>query len=676
MSTPLLSTVAFILLTSMGARADSYTYPQLVERLTDLGQLAKLPPDGEKTALASSYDRRSQYDAAQDKYLAWDANDDGRGLLSKDGDESVLADIQGPGCITRIWSATAQSGHVKIYLDGASIPTIDLPFIDYFSGKAEPFNRPNLVYRLNDTPGGPPGFNNFTPIPFAKSCRIVADPGWGNYYQFTYTTFPAGTVVPTFQMTLAKEDAAALDNANTILGQCGQYPGAAQPPGKTETSTIKIDAGKEAVVADLIGPQAVTAFKVKLDLPANPEAARVLLRQLTVSMTWDDDTAPAVWSPLGDFFAYVGGAKPFNSLPLGLGEDGTFYCYWYMPFARKAHLVIGNDSPGPVSLDCQVSHAPLNLPADKLARFHAKWHRDAFLPEREDRHPDWTLLTTQGRGRYVGTHLHGWNPEGSWWGEGDDKFFVDGEKFPSTFGTGSEDYFGYAWSSEKLFSRPYHNQILNEDNAGHFDDNRWHIADSVPFQTSFDAILEKYYSNTKGTLYAAEAYWYLDAAGKDAYTAVPVTERTGYWNALVDANGKLEGEWLFNMNYPNPYPEIQKMQEWGDGWSGGKQLFWKAHDKASLDIPITLVTGGNFHVYLRCTKAPDYGIFQFRLDSDTESDPVDLFAPAVTPGDEIDLGTHELKPGVNRLVIRVKGKSDSSTGYFFGLDYIKLVPAN
>ncbi len=95
--------------------ADSYTYPQLVERLTDLSELAKLPPDGEKTALASSYDRHSKYDAAGDKYIDWDANGDGTGIVAKEGDQSVLADIQGPGCIWRIWSATAQEGHVKIY---------------------------------------------------------------------------------------------------------------------------------------------------------------------------------------------------------------------------------------------------------------------------------------------------------------------------------------------------------------------------------------------------------------------------------------------------------------------------------------------------------------------------------------------------------------------------------
>ena len=240
----------------------------------------------------------------------------------------------------------------------------------------------------------------------------------------------------------------------------------------------------------------------------------MLLRQLTVSITWDDDAAPAVWSPLGDFFAYVGGADTFQSLPVGLLPDGTFYSYWYMPYARKAHFEVGNDGPVPITMTWEISHAPLPRPTSAFARFHAKWHRDAFLTDRADRAPDWTLLTTQGQGRYVGTHLHGWNPRGNWWGEGDDKFFVDGEKFPSSFGTGSEDYFGYAWSSAGHFSRPYHNQILNEGNSGHFDDNRWHIADSVPFDTSFEADIEKYFANERPTLYAAEVFWYLNPGGR------------------------------------------------------------------------------------------------------------------------------------------------------------------
>ena len=88
--------------------------------------------------------------------------------------------------------------------------------------------------------------------------------------------------------------------------------------------------------------------------------------------------------------------------------------------------------------------------------------------------------------------LHVWNPRGGWWGEGDEKFFVDGEKFPSTFGTGSEDYFGYAWCDPHLFQRPYHAQTMTQMNKGHQSVLRWHITDNVPFETSFEGCIEKY----------------------------------------------------------------------------------------------------------------------------------------------------------------------------------------
>ncbi|MEI9998981.1 MAG: DUF2961 domain-containing protein [Verrucomicrobiota bacterium] len=362
--------VAFTLLAALAQplpAANTYTYPELVKRMTDLRELAKLPPAGETTSLASSYDRRSRYDAATDKYIQWDANGDGTGIVRTENGEAVLADIQGPGCIWRTWSATAGHGHVKIYLDGADTPTVDLPFVDYFSGKATPFNRPNLVYGLNGH-DEPPGYDNYTPIPFGKSCRIVGDKDWGNYYQFTYTRFPEGTVVPTFSMDLSKEDAAALDAANAILGQCGQSPLPFNPLEVIDHTTTRVDPGGEAVVADVSGPAAISALKVKLDLPTDAEAQRALLRQLTISITWDDEKTPAVWSPLGDFFGFVGGARPYRSLPLGL-SNGVFYSYWYMPFSAKAHIVVGNDGPAPVSLDWRITHVAIADGVDGLARF-------------------------------------------------------------------------------------------------------------------------------------------------------------------------------------------------------------------------------------------------------------------------------------------------------------------
>ncbi|HEX4141778.1 MAG TPA: glycoside hydrolase family 172 protein, partial [Candidatus Methylacidiphilales bacterium] len=637
--------VIVCVLTCASASAETYTYPQLVDRLTNLHALAQLPAPGEKTCLASSFDRHSQYDAATDKYINWSANADGTGIIRQEGNESVLMDVQGPGCIWRTWSATASNGHVKIYLDGSATPAVDLPFVGYFNGKTAPFNRPNLVYIPSPAAHG---FDNYTPIPFAKSCKIVADKGWGQYYQFTYTLFPAGTVVPTFSMNLSADDAAALDRADKILGQCGQNPVPAAPLSHTESTPLTVNAGKSATVADLTGAGAITALKVKLDLPTDPEAQRNLLRQLTISITWDGDTAPAVWSPLGDFFAYVGGADQFQSLPVGLLPGGTFYSYWYMPYGKGAHIEVGNDGPAPVAMTWEVTHEPLAAPIATLARFHAKWHRDAFLPTRPDRAPDWTLLTTQGTGRYVGTHLHGWNPRGGWWGEGDDKFFIDGEKFPSTFGTGSEDYFGYAWSSAGHFSRPYHNQILNENNEGHFDDNRWHISDSVPFQSGMEADIEKYFPNSKGTLYAAETFWYLNAGGTDPYPPVPVADRLGYWvrPPMYQEPGAIEGESLKQISPAVPETQVRNTLQLNDSYSGGHVLEWwpRPQDKL-LELALPVAKAGRYHFIIRCDKSMrrSDGIVQVLLDGKPIGPQITIAGKKLwTPGDPDDLGIVDL----------------------------------
>ena len=104
---------------SVWAAQQELTYIDLVKRLTDLEQLAVTPAPGEQCVQWSSYDRKSSYDAATGKYVGWDANGDNDGIIRKEGDKQVLAEMEGPGCIWRIWSATPKNGHVRIYLDGA-----------------------------------------------------------------------------------------------------------------------------------------------------------------------------------------------------------------------------------------------------------------------------------------------------------------------------------------------------------------------------------------------------------------------------------------------------------------------------------------------------------------------------------------------------------------------------
>jgi hypothetical protein len=669
-ATLVLSVSALFILITAAAQAETLTYADLVHHLTDLQGLAVPPPAGETTSLVSSYDRASQYDAAHDKYINWGANGDNGGMIRHEGDGSVMADIKGPGCIWRTWSASVGDGHVKIYLDGNTTPAVDLPFNGYFNGKNEPFTRPNLVYATKAS-----GFDNYTPIPFLKSCKIVAYNNWGGYYHFNYTQFPPGTVVPTFKLPLSAQDSAALDAADKILGNCGVDPAGTHPGQQSETPALTVNAGQTATVAQLTGSGAITALKVKFALPTDPAVLKDFLRQLAIRITWDGSSEPAVWSPLGDFFGDAVIPAKYQSLPMGITADGQWYSYWYMPYGSGAKIEIENDSSIPVAMNWEVDHAPLTAPAGSLLRFHAKWHRDAFLPERKDRFPDWTLLTTKGTGRYVGTQLHVWNPFPGWWGEGDEKFFVDGEKFPSTFGTGSEDYFGYAWGSPNIFSQAFHGQPVNENNQGNIDNHRWHISDNIPFQKTFDGYIEKYFPNERPTFFAAVAYWYLSADGTDPYPEVPVAGRIGYEGPLTDEpDGIVEAASLHVTKGSDAGAE--GTLSWGDGWRQGVHLLWHGKQPGGhLELAFKGPKPGKYKIFARYTHAPDYGIVQLSLNGSKVGPPTDLYGEKVTPADPVELGSGDIVDGIDTFALDITGKNTNAKNYCVGIDYFRLTPA-
>ena len=285
----LLAVAAVALCASVSAaRAEqTLTYADLVGRMTDLQRLSVLPAAGERCAQASSYDRASKYDEKTGKYVNWDANGDGGGIIRKEGDRAVVAEIEGPGCIWRIWSAAPRQGRVAIYLDGQETPAVDLPFENYFSGDTPPFNYPMLSYNLAKL--GCQGQDLYMPIPFQKSCKIVADPNWGDYYHFTYTTYPKDTKVPTFSNALVaeKENAAALQKVNDFFkDRLGEDPAGKREGEETLAKKVTVEPGKTVVVAELNGPQAITALRAKMSF-ADRKDQMAGLRKLALRITWD-----------------------------------------------------------------------------------------------------------------------------------------------------------------------------------------------------------------------------------------------------------------------------------------------------------------------------------------------------------------------------------------------------
>ena len=661
-------------LTATLQAADTYKYADLVGRLTDLERLAEKPVPGEITGQQTSYDRASKYDAATGKYIAWDANGDGGGVIERYADGSVLmADIKGPGMLNHIWSALAEQGHVKIYLDGSETPTIDLPFIDYFSGKVAPFNRPALVYKTTAN-----GFNNWVPIPFQKSCRIVGMKDWGAYYYFQFIQFPEGTQVPTFSMNLDAEANTALDKAEEKLANCGHlFPASVTSPGD-------LNPGKEREYVfdgrNLNDEEnALVGIHAKIAVPEDEVARRDLLRSVTISMYWDGEEEPSVWVPFGDFFGTATERASCLNYPTGLTEDGTYYSYWVMPF-KTAKIVIKNEGTEPVHFEAlQWFTRALRNPADNYLRFHAKWHRNSFVPEEPERAAiDWSLLRTEGLGKFVGVSLHIENFRGDWWGEGDEKFFIDGEKFPSYFGTGSEDYFGYAWSSANRFVQAFHAQPTNRNNRYNIVNNRWHVTEAVQFRKSFDGYIEKYFKDDRPCLYAATAFWYLDKDGIDPYKPVPLEERIGYYvddtvPMKMPAGGVAYRD-LFPRGRADNLSE-QGMGGFGIDWYDDNQLWWRPNAAGqSVTLRLPAPEDGKYAISGRFTHANDYGKIQLIVNGKEVGEPLDLYnADRVIAVDHV-VGVAELKKGNNELVLKAVDKNEKSRGFLAGINYLVLTP--
>lgn len=661
------------------------TYTDIVNRLYDLKSLANKPIEGEKSSQFSSYDRSSNYNSFLDQYRNWHANGDWGGVIRKQGDGGeVIAEMEGPGYITRIWSANPQNGRIKIFLDGSTTPVIDMPFKLLFTI----FGYSQLSYT---TPAS--GANFYIPIPYNKSAKVVlyggfGDNGWGSYYLLDYTTLPKHYEVPTFKYPLDNEAKQALSKVNNFfLSNLGTNPHGFEVATK-HTNSISLNSGETKTIYESNSPKAITGLKIKInDELTEPFEEWEVLKELTISAFWDNEANPSIWASVGDFFGNPANTT-YTGLPMGILNDGWMYSYWYMPF-EKAKLTIKNEGTKVRNIDVEIYTEELSVAADDLLRFHAKWSRSIDAPKSNSRWPDSRILYTTGQGRYVGTMIHVYkvlgikDPESEmgdyWWGEGDEKFFVDGEKFPSWFGTGTEDYFGYAWCNPTIFTKAFHSQPYTQGGVhgiGNIINNRFHIIDNIPFQSSFDGYIEKYYRDAYATR-AAMVYWYLDKDGTDEYVPVSLEERMNYFHYKPVISSSYEGEHLFIKSFTGGIVEVQDMAYFGTHWSNNAHLWWRGGKiNDTLTFYINVAEAGTYTIKGKMTTAVDYGKVEYYANGVKFSEAFDLYTPNVTITDELIIGTTILNEGLNEITVKIVGKNSTSIDYMFGLDYIKLEKNN
>jgi len=231
-------------------------------------------------------------------------------------------------------------------------------------------------------------------------------------------------------------------------------------------------------------------------------------RHSIIRFYWDDETEPSVEVPVGDFFGMGWGKYALlNSLAVSVNPGSAFNCYWPMPFRKKCKITMENLGDTDMTLFYQVDYLLTDVPAD-AAYFHAQFRRVHNLPYKQD----YVLIDeVKGKGHYVGTYIAYEAHENGWWGEGEIKFFMDGDKqFPTIIGTGTEDYFcgSYDWDTKRKvaegvevvdyteYTGPYTglHQVIRGD--GHyqvmqrFGMYRWHINDPIRFEKDLKVTIQ------------------------------------------------------------------------------------------------------------------------------------------------------------------------------------------
>ena len=377
---------------------------------------------------------------------------------------------------------------IRFYCDGSTTP-LELDFKSLFTKGAGdpdaatlanrqqwPFIRPMTFRR--DGEQDQLASDCYLPIPFAGSCLItLTEP---SFYHFGYKTFPPDTKVETFNLPLPRDALAQFDLTCKAFLERGANPRAADPTAETLERTIDLPPGKPVVLAELTGPRIVQAVYAKLDGHERYAHSKVLL-------TADFDGEQCVWAPLVNFFGTGFGPNDYKSYPLGyVGGEG--YCYFPMPFRKSGRFVITNEGTQPATLHYRIVHKPAaDLPPNTM-HFKCKYRR-----EQVGTTFDYPFVECEGQGRFVGAALFIDDAWRSWWGEGDEKIWVDDDVFPSHFGTGSEDFFGDAWGirtlQETFFACSSSDQRAEWARTCCY---RWMVPDNVPFHKRFKATLENY----------------------------------------------------------------------------------------------------------------------------------------------------------------------------------------
>ncbi|MBD3617360.1 MAG: DUF2961 domain-containing protein [Gracilimonas sp.] len=685
----LLTAILFVLPT--GVQAQQISLESLLKEMVDRDQIARFPDPEYINKQFSSYDRASEEAGTQEWFANWDRTNFLREENNSGRREFVLYDADGPGVMVRYWMTFggpgAGEGILRFYIDGSEKPVIEGNAMEVLSGgiiTGAPLS--SSVSPLTDY--GRRGHNLYLPIPYAENLKItyesenVAENGAKHgsedvYYNINYRSYPPEVNVHSFSTEQLEGAEPLLDEVQQKLAEKDKE----QELEEFELAHLPLSRTLKPgdnFTKEVEGPAAIR--KVMLQLLA--DNVKQALRSTVMEIRFDGNET--FWVPVGDFFGTGYQIRESNTWYTTVTSHGMMSAYWVMPFQRNAEITFHNMGEQTVHLqNAVVSYSDWNWD-ERSMYFGSSWKQYSNLYTGEQKNMegigdpfDVSFTHLKGQGVFVGDVLTLFNTAYDWWGEGDEKIYVDGEDFPSHFGTGTEDYYGYAWVRPEIFNN--HPFIAQPDGSGNITpgytiNTRFRVLDAIPFNKELKLDMELWHWTSTLIDYAPVTYFYLRPAGdilvkndtanvkrevnlkrEDVFSSWIEHNKIDGQNLIVDffSGGKMRFQYLYDV-----------------GFTGNKHLWWhEAKPGDKLHLRFKSKEDGTFKLMANLTKAPEFSTVRIWVNGKRVSKDFNGYSESFKT-EKIELGEFELEKGDNYLEVEIQKNSPDSEQAFFGLDYI------
>lgn len=465
------------------------------------------------------------------------------------------------------------------------------------------------------------------------------------------------------------------------IGPDGKYDPNGEPDPQSNSDNKSVPPGQTKLLMNAKGPGVIThIWMTFLGPEPHPWAKNGSAnhQEMLLRMYWDGERRPGVEAPVGDFFANSFGKRSeVISLPVIVEDADSYNCFWHMPFRKSARVEVVNQSEKPISLlYYNIDWIKKKKISKDTPYFYAQYRQEYPAESGED----YVVLDTQGKGHYVGTVLSVRTRSPSWFGEGDEKIYIDGEEKASIWGTGTEDYFLSAWglkmTSTPYFGVPYFDQwgIV----GGHTSAYRWHISDPIVFNKGIKVTFEHYgwissdenptqkvHSwNEREDDYSSVAFWYQTGEPTFAAHAPHARKRT-----LPNLDKIIAAKELTGAEHHGAGDAwAQNLDVYTDG-----HLFYKppAKEDAWVEIPFEVKKKEPRRLLLVLTRSYDYGQYQAYLNGVKLGGVMDLYSEEVSTW-EYHLLDFWPEPGAYKLRLECVGKNILSTGHYLGIESVRL----